>query len=260
MTAYTHLQIREVFHLEFLRWFIRKVKPEHYSLKGGVNLRLFFKSVRYSEDMDIDVKTVSVNALVDAVLEIVKQRAFRSGLQSFGIKEVILPDMAKAKQTVTTQRFKFHLLTAGGDDLFTKIEFSRRGLDQGVVVESVPAQILRPYYSAPVLVSHYRADAAMAQKIKALAHRAVVQARDIFDIYTLIPQTPQDNMECVAATVKQAYERVFQVEFRQFRDAVAAYLSEDDRQLYDSAKVWEDVRLTVAGFLQTILVKKHSDD
>lgn len=52
---YTSLQIREAFHLEFLRSFGRKLAADRYCLKGGVNLRLFFRSIRYSEDMDIDI-------------------------------------------------------------------------------------------------------------------------------------------------------------------------------------------------------------
>ena len=47
-TTYTLLQIREVFHMEFLRVLGKKIKPSYYALKGGVNLRLFFHSIRYS--------------------------------------------------------------------------------------------------------------------------------------------------------------------------------------------------------------------
>ena len=50
--AYNSLQLREIFHLELLRLLGRKMKGEHYVLKGGVNLRFFFNSFRYSEDMD----------------------------------------------------------------------------------------------------------------------------------------------------------------------------------------------------------------
>lgn len=55
---YLPLQMRELFHLEFLRWFGRKLAAEDYVLKGGVNLRFFLGSIRYSEDMDIDIQSV----------------------------------------------------------------------------------------------------------------------------------------------------------------------------------------------------------
>jgi len=47
--AYNHLQLRELFHLEFLRRLALKLKPGQYILKGGVNMRFFFGSPRYSE-------------------------------------------------------------------------------------------------------------------------------------------------------------------------------------------------------------------
>lgn len=34
----TPLQMRELFHIEFLRWFSRKIKSAHYAVKG-VNLK-----------------------------------------------------------------------------------------------------------------------------------------------------------------------------------------------------------------------------
>src|SRR3989338_1383646 len=105
------LQIREVFHLEFLRWFGRKLEADRYVLKGGVNLRLFFKSIRYSEDMDIDLTGVRVDKIKKTVMEILEARGFADSLKSFGIDKIAAPDLAKAKQTETTQRFKIHLLT-----------------------------------------------------------------------------------------------------------------------------------------------------
>src|SRR3989344_4542740 len=127
-TIYTSLQLREIFHLEFLRWFSRKLEADRYCLKGGVNLRLFFKSIRYSEDMDIDIVGARVDRVKKTVMEILSVRGFSDSLKSFGIEKVVPPDIAKAKQTGTTQRFKIHLLTSAGEDLFAKIEFSRRGM------------------------------------------------------------------------------------------------------------------------------------
>jgi len=36
--VFNQLQLREIFHLELLRWLGRKLKAENYALKGGVNL------------------------------------------------------------------------------------------------------------------------------------------------------------------------------------------------------------------------------
>ena len=52
---YSDMQRRELFHFVFLERFLKITDPELYSVKGGVNLRFFLKSPRYSEDMDLDV-------------------------------------------------------------------------------------------------------------------------------------------------------------------------------------------------------------
>lgn len=66
---YSLLEIREVFHLEFLRWFGRKLEGRDYALKGGVNLRFFFRSIRYSEDMDLDIQKLGVERVKKTVMD-----------------------------------------------------------------------------------------------------------------------------------------------------------------------------------------------
>jgi hypothetical protein len=51
--SYAPLQLWELFHLEVLRRLAQKLKPGQYALKGGVNMRFFFGSPRYSEDIDL---------------------------------------------------------------------------------------------------------------------------------------------------------------------------------------------------------------
>lgn len=251
---YNSLQIREVFHLEFLRWFARKLDAEHYVLKGGVNLRLFFKSIRYSEDMDIDIKgTPRVDRIQKNVMDVLKARGFKDSLKSFGIEEVIAPDLSKAKQTETTQRFKIHLLTASGEDLFTKIEFSRRGLKGSQVVEPVTSEILRAYKMAPLLIPHYDAASAVIQKIHALDGRTAVQARDIFDLFILRPQcepSKNNKTEVSRSVLKTAHDNLFMVGFPQFRDTVLAYLGEEDQKAYSTPAVWDEIKLNTAQFLE----------
>ncbi len=249
----TPLQRREIFHLEFLRWFGRKLEADYYVLKGGVNLRFFFKSIRYSEDMDLDIHGIRVEKIKNAVMEILSMRGFSDSLKSFGIGKIVPPDMMKAKQTETTQRFKIHLLTSAGEDLFTKIEFSRRGIKGTAIVEPVPSQILRSYKMAPVLVPHYDTISAIQQKIQALAQRSVLQARDIFDLFVLSSQ--YDNAqkhppEMRKAILKLAYENLFLVEYPQFRDTVVDYLGVEDQKAYSSPSVWDEIKLKTAHFLE----------
>ncbi len=251
---YTPLQLREVFHLEFLRWLGRKLEADRYCLKGGVNLRFFFGSIRYSEDMDIDIQGTRVEKVKKIVMEILSARGLLDSLRSFGIAKVVLPDIIKAKQTETTQRFKIHLLTSGGEDLFTKIDFSRRGLKGPAVVEPVSAQVLRPYKMAPLLVSHYEAAPAVEQKIQALAQRSVLQARDIFDLFFLSSQYDgaRRNFQAGKAVLEKAHNNIFLVEFPQFRDTVVVYLGAEDQRTYSSPEVWDEIKLKTAHFLEEL--------
>ncbi len=253
---YSELQIREVFHLEFLRYFGRKIKPACYALKGGVNLRLFFNSIRYSQDMDLDVEKVEVSWLKDYVMGILKMPAFQEHLLSFGIKQIIPPAIERAKQTQTTQRFKIHLITYADVNLFTKVEFSRRGITGEAVVQTPLDSILRAYKIAPVLVSHYDIYSAVIQKIKALAGRSIIQARDIFDLYLLnsqfVPNNEKKAMPVEKGVFSKAYEHVFQVKFEVFRDTVVAYLATEDRVTHDNPSAWEQIQLKTAGFIEQL--------
>ena len=253
--VYSSLQLREIFHLEFLRWFCRKIKTGHFALKGGANLRFFFKSNRYSEDMDIDIQKIRVEALKKVVMEILESPSFQESFITFGITQIIPPDIRRAKQTETTQRFKVHLITGSGEDLFTKIEFSRRGIKGKVVVQSVSTPILRVYKVSPLLIPHYAVQAAIIQKIDAIVTRSIIQPRDIFDLYVLIPQYNPDDTEGMKinrAKLNLAYDNVFEVEFKQFRDTVIPYLPPDDQSFYNSATSWDEIKFRVANFIEEL--------
>jgi len=257
---YNSLQQREVFHLEFLRWLGHKIDSRYYALKGGVNMRFFFGSIRYSEDMDLDLAEVRVDVIQDIVLQILKSQNFVDNLRPYSIQSISVPDMVKAKQTETTQRFKIHLMTFAGEDLFTKVEFSRRGLKDGITASAVPDSILRDYKLIPIIVPHYNAMAATLQKISALASRPAVQARDIFDLYILSPKLNDPEINSLKTPKKEklerAYENLFSVTFGQFRDSVVSFLSPDEQTSYSSSLFWDEIKLKVANLLEQ-LIKRH---
>lgn len=255
----TPLQLREVFHLEFLRRFGKRAQAGHYALKGGVNLRFFFNSPRYSEDMDLDAVNIRVGTLKDHVMKILGAVSFQDALKPFGVEKIISPDISKAKQTETTQRFKIHLITAAGEDLFTKVEFSRRGFKEEVEVRAVPDAFLRAYKMPPTLVPHYGIRSAVIQKIEALAGRSVIQARDVFDLYILssqygtsgCPPTQKSINSKVAdkRLIAKAQDNALEIGFGQFRDTVVSYLASEDQAAYRSPALWDEIKLKVAHFI-----------
>lgn len=250
---YSQLQLREIFHIEFLRSFSREIPASFYALKGGVNLRLFFKSFRYSEDMDLDVEGLPVASLQKKVLRVLQSRAFLENLKTFGIAELKLPDMQKAKQTETTQRFKLHLITSAGEDYFTKVEFSRRGIGPGAEPGAAAGTILRAYNMAPLIIPHYNANAAALQKVGAVLARSALQARDVFDLFLLSSQYSSAAGGAAerfsAADLKKAKENIFSIDFTQFSGMVLAFLSPEDRLVYDSPRAWDEVRIKAAEFI-----------
>ena len=123
---FTSRQQREVFHLLFLERLLKVSDPRAFVLKGGINLRFFYGSPRFSEDMDLDVLAGAVDALRKNGFRILQDPAFARTLATYGIDELIVGDPAKAKQTATTQRFRARLVTTAGETHATKVEFSRR--------------------------------------------------------------------------------------------------------------------------------------
>lgn len=61
------LEAREALHVLVLHQLAEAVPPGTVVLKGGVNLRLFFGSRRYSEDLDLDLEPRAQSAYVAAV-------------------------------------------------------------------------------------------------------------------------------------------------------------------------------------------------
>ncbi len=173
----------EIFHLHFLRLLAAESDRGHYTLKGGCNLRLFFKSVRYSEDMDLDVSVVAKTTLKGKVDKLLAGRPLTLllGAATISVSEVTSP-----KQTDTTPRWKVALhLDGASTPVRTKIEMSRRPSSGEVRFEAVDRALASAYKVTPPLVSHYTAEAALVQKIEALAGRAEPQARDVFDLHLM---------------------------------------------------------------------------
>jgi len=203
--------------------------------------------------MDLDASGIKKEALLDAVMHILGSSSFGNTLKPFGVERVVPPNITKAKQTETTQRFKVHLITYAGEDLFTKIEFSRRGFKGESKVESVSDGILRKYKLLPLLAPHYDIRSSILQKVGALGGRTVAQARDIFDLYILSSQCQSIKAKeggISRSILKSAHERIFEIDFERFRDTVISYLSADDQETYSHPGAWDEVKLKAANFVE----------
>ncbi len=249
-------QIREVFHFCFLNRLLQQSDPSLYVLKGGVNLRFFFNSPRYSEDMDIDVLAGSVATLKKNGYKILKDAAFKRSLRLFDIDDIEINDPAKAKQTETTQRFRFGLITSAGHRLPTKVEFSRRQQrgDDRFVNELIDTEVARTYRKLSYRCQHYAGDVAIVQKVKALAGRAVTQARDVFDLSILFrgghaPSTPLKEL-MPEQEIVQAIDCLMELSWHDYQGQVLEFLDANSRDEYGDKQSWESLQTLVLETLE----------
>ena len=242
-------QTIEIFHLLFLRAFGARVDKTLFALKGGCNLRFFLKSIRYSEDMDLDSQTLSVGTLRNNVDRVLDAPSFNQTLRAQGIE---VTRTSSPRPTETTQRWKLTLrLTGSGAEVPTKIEFSRRGLDGDKATDAVEAEIIRTYRLYPVIVQHYSVHAAFAQKVSALALRRQVPSRDVFDLKLLLDAggARQPLPATAAGHLAAAIDHAIAVDYDAFAGQVLAFLEPDYQGHYGNRKVWADLQAQVVEAL-----------
>ena len=243
-SVFTHRQQREVFHFLFLEQLLRISDPRAFVLKGGINLRFFFASPRYSEDMDLDVLAGAVGTLRKNGYRILRDPAFAKRLAAYGIAELILGDPAKAKHMATTQRFRARLVNTAGESYPTKAEFSRCAQTGESVLETIDPSVARAYRRLSFPCRHYSAAAACQQKLLALANRRQVQARDAFDLYLLWLSghvKPGAAGSLTPAQRERAADTVLGFTYADFAGQVLEYLEPDDRQRFAGEALWGEI-------------------
>jgi predicted nucleotidyltransferase component of viral defense system len=237
----------EQFHLLFLDQIGRKLDKSRYALKGGCNLRFYLKSIRYSEDMDLDIQSTPVDVLQDRIEQILSGKSFAQILQARGLKVV---HYSAPKQTETTQRWKLTIAAKNAAlPLHTKIEFSRRGIDEPVVFEPVDSLLMRDYQMTPFMSSHYPPEAAFRQKIGALIHRAQTQARDIFDLDLLLRSGVSPKGMILPPQWREAQQNAMSISFETFKSQVLAFLAPDYQSQYATPHTWDEMVLRVVAAL-----------
>jgi len=242
-------QTIECFHLGFLAVLRTRLDESRYVLKGGANLRFFFGSVRYSEDIDLDVSGVPGWKLADQVDSTLSSEALRLVLRSAGVR-VDAGGVSTPKQTETTRRWKIPLLRDGATQAIrTKVEFSARNGETRFVLASVPTEVVSRYAMRPPTVQHYLLEPAVEQKVLALARRNETQARDVFDLDLLLTRSP-DAADAVASGIRtEAAEAGLTLDYAAFEDQVTPFLDPPVAALYDRA-AWEQMQRHV---IETLL-------
>ena len=256
------IEAREAVHVLLLKRLAAKLPRGSWRVKGGVNLRLFFGSVRYSEDMDLDGDVRLRDTLRRDILRAIRDPELKARLVPLGIRDLRQEGREIHKDTETTLRIKMQIIMRGGVPLPTKLEISfRPGCADDVVVEGpADAQVVGRYLKPeemPLIVPHYPQLPAVRQKLAALALRTQVQARDVFDIFVLTGGTwaPLDlallRRNLSDPMLREVQNRAFAIPYEAYSGKVLEFLDETDRNTW--ADRWEEQQLFVAELAGLIL-------
>ena len=250
MKLYSPKASAELFHLVLLDLLGRKVDKRRYALKGGCNLRFYFQSIRYSEDMGLDVSTaLTKDKLQDVMSRILESKTIE---QILGVKGIRIQEKSSPKQTDTTQRWKFGFTVPGSSvSLRTRIEFSRRGMKTGLSFDPVDANLIRTYELSPILASHYQREDAYVQKVIALATRRQIQARDVFDLHLLLTSgvDPAVVYDKIVKYIGKARDNAWNMSYDMFKSQVVSFLHPEYQMQYSSPELWDNIILTVVEAL-----------
>jgi predicted nucleotidyltransferase component of viral defense system len=256
------IEAREALHVLVLTKLSEAARPGSFVLKGGVNLRLYFGSPRYSEDLDLDVDPAAKRQVVKAIAEILAGRWLQERLRALGLDGLVYGGKP-AKDTDTTVRFKLMVVNKGRIRLPTRIEISlrERFLADAVVAEPPDAAVIRRYIDLAVerpVIPHYPRDPAIRQKLRALASRSVTQARDVFDVH-VVARGDVRGIDIAflkgalpKAELEEASKRALSITYDQFQDQVLEFLPDADRAALSEAE-WEARQLFTGELIDVVL-------
>jgi predicted nucleotidyltransferase component of viral defense system len=243
----------EAFHLTFLAHLSKD--PNKAVIKGGQNLRLFFESVRHSDDLDMDVSVTSRETLKKNVDKLLASPRFGKALLLYGIE---IEQVSTPKQTDTaqrwTQRGKMTLKVKGlREPVHTRIEFSRRESNAKSVLGPVAKPIADAYGSSPFSASHYGLAESIAQKVSAMAGRE--RTRDLFDLAMLLERYAKDVGSVTALRppskeARAALGRASKMTFDAYKAEVLPYLEKSKRREHGSRRSWEEKKAVVVQGLE----------
>lgn len=117
---------------------------------------------------------------------------------------------------------------------------------------AVEPELIRRYRLYPVLVQHYGAAAAFAQKISALALRTETQARDIFDLKLLADAGAASSLlrKAQLEQLPRAIDNAMSIGFEDFAGQVVAFLEPEHQADFGSRATWEALQEQVVDTLR----------
>lgn len=251
------IEIAEGFHLAFLQALATRANPAAWALKGGGNLRFFYGSERFSEDIDLDTFDIEPWAFQERVDQTLASDLLK---RTLGILGSHVDYVNPKERSETKSKWVLGLRHPTEiEPVYTQIEVSHREYPYRdfVKVEPVTPAAGTPYAAAlrrPTF-GHYLPRAAIAQKIDALWGRDVRQPRDVFDLDLLFRIAPDavSRGDVDEPGLRAAITRLFEIGYDEYRAKVLSFIEPDALPLYEPIEVWEGMQMTVTERLEGLL-------
>jgi len=249
--------VAESFHLAFLQALATRANLTAWALKGGGNLRFFYLSDRFSEDIDLDTFDIEPWAFQERVDQALASDLLKRTLGILGSRiEYVNPKERSETKSNWVIGIRHQSET---DPVYTQIEVSHRAYPYRdfVKVEPVSPAAIAPFAAAlrrPAF-AHYLPGAAIAQKVDALRGREVRQPRDVFDLDVLFRVAPAAVVrgDIDAAHLRAAITRVIEIGYDEFRAKVLSFIEPAMLPLYEPVEAWEGMQMTVLERLEGLL-------
>lgn len=252
--AHAAARVIEGFQAVFLEVATATLPVTEYAVKGGVNMRFFFGSVRSSKDMDFDYLGDRFASWEDRVNALFDGRALDRLLRLRAIRITTLNRLKK--QTDVTRRWTLTLATETVRDASSKVEFSARQAGRGGGPEretaTVDPEVARAVGMGRVVLQHYLPPAAVAQKVAALRQRTHTEPRDVFDLDHLIRRFPSalPSARLDPDEIEDAVARAQALTYDEYESAVVPYLDDELWPVLGSAAAWAAMRARVVDALE----------
>jgi len=250
-------RVIERFHLAFVEVAAVRLPIADFVLKGGANMRFFFRSPRRSRDIDFNYLGTHSESFAGRVDEVLKSRALAELLRQH---EITLVNPRRYKQTETTRRWKLSLQTSAVESADSKIEFSAREepLDD-FELRPIDPELARRLGGRSVPINRYGEIAMVTQKVTALRLRSETQPRDIFDLDLLFRTHPDalSQAPLEQRAFEDAIQRARALTYQEYVTTVAHYLEEEIVDVLGTENAWNDMLRHVVETLEARWIEVH---
>lgn len=234
-------KVIERFHLAFVEVAAVRLPIADFVVKGGANMRFFFRSPRRSRDIDFNYVGRRFESFAGRVDEVLESRALSELLRQH---EITLVKPRRDKQTGTTRRWKLSLQAPSVEEVASRIEFSARQepLDD-FELRPIDPEVARRLGGRSVPINRYGAIAMVTQKVDALRHRSETQPRDIFDLDLLFRTHPGALAQAPVEqrALEEAFERARALTYQEYHTTVVDYLEEEIVDVLGTENAWNDM-------------------